>query len=55
MIGARFFGQLDGELSCIAQLVDGLFGDLRAAHACVPPTVIDEIRTVGVPTLTGTD
>ena len=43
------------QLGDIAQLLDRLFVNLRAAHACVPPTVIDAMRTVGVPSLTGTD
>ena len=38
-----------------AELADHLTRDLRSAHVCVPPTVIAAIRTVGVPTLTGTD
>src|SRR5262249_55721456 len=54
VVGAGLPGPLDRELRDVAQLLDGGFIDLRAAHAWVPPTVIDDSRTVGVPTLTGT-
>ena len=56
MSGVQVTEQTVKELCDVAQLAHGRLGDLKSvAHTCVPPTVIDAMRTVGVPTLTGTD